>query len=195
MLKTVGTVCVLICSIMVCCKNIQLPVKQPWIASVQKTGIHQGLTNKENRSTCIFMGNKVFIINITCREWHTDLISYDCMMNNISLFLVLFVAMHANLMINLSDKAAIHSKLKSHVYGLPMISPHSSDMVTSSNRNIFRFTDPLCGEFTGHRWIPLTKASDAELWCFLWSAPEKRAEETITRLVIWDAIEPIMTSL
>ena len=22
-----------------------------------------------------------------------------------------------------------------------------------------------------HRWIPLTKASDAELWCFLWSAP------------------------
>ena len=25
----------------------------------------------------------------------------------------------------------------------------------------------LCaGEFTGHRWIPHTKASDAELWCF-----------------------------
>ena len=23
-----------------------------------------------------------------------------------------------------------------------------------------------------HRWIPLTKARDAELWCFLWSAPE-----------------------
>ena len=32
-------------------------------------------------------------------------------------------------------------------------------------------TDPLCGEFTGHRWIPRTKASDAKLWCFLWSAP------------------------
>ena len=32
----------------------------------------------------------------------------------------------------------------------------------------------LCGEFTGHRWIPLTKASDVELWCFLWSAPEQR---------------------
>ena len=31
---------------------------------------------------------------------------------------------------------------------------------------------PLCGEFTGHRWIPRTKASDAEFWCFLWSAPE-----------------------
>ena len=41
-------------------------------------------------------------------------------------------------------------------------------MMTSSNGNIFRVTGPLCGEFTGQRWIPLTKASDAELWCFLW---------------------------
>ena len=24
----------------------------------------------------------------------------------------------------------------------------------------------LCGEFAGPRWIPLTKASDAHLWCF-----------------------------
>ena len=32
-------------------------------------------------------------------------------------------------------------------------------------------TDPLRGEFTGHRWNPLTKASDADLWCCLWSAP------------------------
>ena len=31
---------------------------------------------------------------------------------------------------------------------------------------------PLCGGFTGHRWIPRTKASDTELWCFLWSAHE-----------------------
>ena len=28
----------------------------------------------------------------------------------------------------------------------------------------FRVTEPLCREFTGHRWIPLTKASDAEFW-------------------------------
>ena len=34
-------------------------------------------------------------------------------------------------------------------------------MMTSSNGNIFRVTGPLCGEFTGHRWIPQTKASDA----------------------------------
>ena len=37
-------------------------------------------------------------------------------------------------------------------------------MMTSSNWNILCITDHLCGEFTGHRWIPLTKASDAELF-------------------------------
>ena len=49
-------------------------------------------------------------------------------------------------------------------------------MMTSSNGNIFRVTGPLCGKFTGHRWIPLTKASDAELWRFLWSMPEQTVE-------------------
>ena len=42
-------------------------------------------------------------------------------------------------------------------------------MMTSSNETIFRVTGHLCAEFTGHRWIPRTKASDAELWGFLWS--------------------------
>ena len=45
-------------------------------------------------------------------------------------------------------------------------------LMTSSNGNIFRVTGPFCGEFTGDRWIPHTKASDAGLRCFLWSAPE-----------------------
>ena len=31
-------------------------------------------------------------------------------------------------------------------------------------------------EFTGYRWIPHTKASDVELWCFLWSAPASTVE-------------------
>ena len=49
-------------------------------------------------------------------------------------------------------------------------------MMTSSNGNVFRVTGHLCGEFTGFRWIPRTKASDAELWCFLWSAHERTVE-------------------
>ena len=39
-------------------------------------------------------------------------------------------------------------------------------MMTSLNGNIFGETGPLCGEFTDHRWIPSTKASDTVLWCF-----------------------------
>ena len=44
-----------------------------------------------------------------------------------------------------------------------LIPSHHDDVIRSKH---------LCGEFTGYRWIPHTKASDAELWCFLWSAPE-----------------------
>ena len=54
-----------------------------------------------------------------------------------------------------------------------------SNMMTSSNGNIFRVTGPLCGEF----------------WCFLWSAPEQKVEQTVETLMIWDAIALIMTSL
>ena len=59
----------------------------------------------------------------------------------------------------------------------------------------FRVTGHLWGESTGHQWIPLTNASDAELWNFFWSAPEQKVEQKIETLVIWDAITLIMTSL
>ena len=39
-------------------------------------------------------------------------------------------------------------------------------MMTSSNGNIFCVTGPLYGEFTGDRWITLTKGSDAEFDVF-----------------------------
>ena len=48
---------------------------------------------------------------------------------------------------------------------------------------------------TGHRWIPLAKASGAELWRFLWSAPEQTVDQTAETPVIRDAITLIMTSL
>ena len=52
-------------------------------------------------------------------------------------------------------------------------------LMMASNGNIFRVTGFLWREFTGHRWFPLTQASDAELWCFPWSAPEQTVEQTI----------------
>ena len=68
-------------------------------------------------------------------------------------------------------------------------------MMTPSNGNNFRVTGLLYGKFTGHRWIPRTKATDAELWCFLLSAPEPTAKQTMETLVIWDPTALIMTSL
>ena len=55
----------------------------------------------------------------------------------------------------------------------PRADVHALCMMMSSNGNIFRVTAPLCGEFTGDLWIPRISASDMELWCFLWSAPNK----------------------
>ena len=75
----------------------------------------------------------------------------------------------------------------------PVNSPHKGPVTCDDviKGNTFRVNDPLCGEFTGHRWIPPAEASDAELWCFLWSALEHMVEYTI---VNWDAIVLIMTS-
>ena len=47
-----------------------------------------------------------------------------------------------------------------------MSSLYLDNMMTSSKGNFLRVTGPFCGQFTGHRWIPLTKASDAELLMF-----------------------------
>ena len=41
--------------------------------------------------------------------------------------------------------------------------------MTSSNENVFCIAGPMCGEFIGHRWIPLTGASHAELWALMFS--------------------------
>ena len=51
-------------------------------------------------------------------------------------------------------------------------------MITSLNGNIFRVSGHLRGEFTGSRWIPLTKASDAELWCFYLRLNERLSKQS-----------------
>ena len=72
-------------------------------------------------------------------------------------------------------------------------------MMTSSNGNIFRVTGPFWGESTGYRWIHLTKASDAELWCFLWSANgwanNRDAGDLRRHRVHYDVTVMVLTSL
>ena len=89
-----------------------------------------------------------------------------------------FISSHGNLLA--SRKLPVHdlplscdglTKMADTDPGHVLFKPERC-MMTSSNGNIFRITGHSCGESTGPRWIPRTKASDAELWCFLWSAPE-----------------------
>ena len=68
--------------------------------------------------------------------------------------------------------------------------------MTPINGIIFRAIGLLWGEYTSHRdWIPLTEASDAQLWCFVWSVPEQTVETANETAVIRGAIALIMTSL
>ena len=54
---------------------------------------------------------------------------------------------------------------------------------------------PMWREFSSDQWIPLTEASGAELWCFLWSVTEQTIGQAIETPVIWDIILLIMTLL
>ena len=83
-----------------------------------------------------------------------------------------------------------HGKLKTQInpwQPLPMMTP--------SNGNIVCITGPLWGKSTSHRWIALTKASDMELWYFLWSVVEQMVKQIIGTPVIWGTIALIMTSM
>ena len=70
--------------------------------------------------------------------------------------------------VNMKHRIAVLS----YMMDMMILSWENQIMMTSSNGNIFRVTGHLCGEFTGDRWIPRTKSSDAKLWCFFWSASE-----------------------
>ena len=59
------------------------------------------------------------------------------------------------------------------------VNGRGNNMMTSPNGNLFRVTGSLYGEFTGHRWNPLTEASEAELWCFFYLRLNKRLSKLL----------------
>ena len=66
-----------------------------------------------------------------------------------------------------------------------------NNVMMSSNINISAL-QVLC---EGNPPVSSQKVSDAELWFYLWSAPEQTVEQTIETSVIWDAVALNMTSL
>ena len=116
--------------------------------------------------------------NFQCIEW------WKCYQNGIFEWLYIwkeglyietrstrFGGPNTSLAVDVDIGAIMWACFQDHTFLLPALVHWNRDiasfgMMTSSNGNIFRVTGHLCGEFTGHRWIPRTKASDGELWCF-----------------------------
>ena len=56
-----------------------------------------------------------------------------------------------------------------HLWGV-----HRSTVPVNGTGQRYRSTVPVNG--TGQRWIPLTEASDAEIWSIILSVPKQTAE-------------------
>ena len=139
------------------------------------------ISSKENLNVMIqFMWVSVnfhILIHVD-HPWHTSL-THICVILDDNVFLIGTKQLpNTNgakrpLMLRVKNKNMIAMKMYAiSVPELDIIKKGQVTMMTLSNGNIFRVTGYLCGEFTGYRWIPRTKGRDAELWCFLWSAPD-----------------------
>ena len=84
------------------------------------------------------------------------------------------------------------SKSRKMLVGLVECTEMHPNMMTSSNGNIFRVTGHLCGEFIGHGEFPPQRPVTRSFDVFF---DLRLNEKAIVRLVIWEAIAPIMTSL
>ena len=87
--------------------------------------------------------------------------------NNVILYLIeLHVPWQLQLFLTRTGTKASRTILVSYGLGKYVSEQPGVFMMASLNGNIIRVTGHLCGEFTGRRWIPRTKASDTELWYF-----------------------------
>ena len=132
---------------------------------------------KQIKSCCLSIGEIIFHLFRTCclvkmiQDIPVPMISdWDVLFFQTHCLISLIMAKRIN-QLSWNEISAWRSFLE-NIISFKFPRSYPIRMMTSSNGNIFRVIGPFCGEFTGHRWIPLTKASDAELWCFLWSAPE-----------------------
>ena len=62
-------------------------------------------------------------------------------------------------------------------------------MRASSYSSAFCVTGPLWADSTRDQWIFLTNDRGVEFWCYLWSMPEQKVEQTVEMPVIWDNME------
>ena len=118
-----------------------------------------------NTAVGIFIYNLWEIPNLEFFWNPYGLFEYDWLMDNVQYSPFINNVVQYSLIIMMLDINQVTTKKK--LFGWALV-----NMMTSSNGDIFRVTGHLYGELTGLWGIPRTKASDAKLWCFLWSAPE-----------------------
>ena len=75
-----------------------------------------------------------------------------------------------------NDINPVHLTIHFHWYADDC--PYRNDVI---KWKLFRVTGPLCGEYTGHRWIPLTKASDVRFDVFFDMRLNKRLSKQSRR--------------
>ena len=113
--------------------------------------------------------NSVMATSFAPRKWYDCSTHSETILNN---FVKSFIRNNTQGPDNLSKRKHNKTVLWDILYTLGSWWRHQMELFSAicAGNTIFRH---LCWEFTGHRWIPRTKASDAELWCFLWSAPKR----------------------
>ena len=82
--------------------------------------------------------------------------------------------------INTDKNIAANDTRRFLMHALKASGARRTNKTTFSHEDVIMweyFPRYCCGEFTGDRWILLTKASDAEFWSFLWSAPGQTVEK------------------
>ena len=106
----------------------------------------------DNRPTCNQNWSLVFRIT----DWYASLFSNSFDMVNFSFYSSILTWLSETCwIVPYTSEPLLCIQLHHYLKSSP-----SYYMMTSSNGNIFRVTGHLCGEFTGPRWSPHTKASD-----------------------------------
>ena len=71
---------------------------------------------------------------------------------------------------------------------MAVVARRKSVLSSPRHGNTFPISGPLWGESIGHRWIPLTQASDEGLWCSYYCGSQPAVEQTVDLSTMCDAM-------
>ena len=117
----------------------------------------------------LLIGNIVDMYNLLMKNMHVQMCVLN-VCNHIHKKYTLFLHISYSLLLNTLNCSVANTWVQILVIVVPVGMFFTHDDVIKW-KHFPRYWSLVRG-FTGHRWIPHPKASDAELWCFLWCTPE-----------------------